>query len=140
MTYVKHSMTAAEEEAWVRGGGRPPSNIGIAYDPTAHIRAALTVRDREERSAERERARVERDRARAERAARPKPEPKPRRLPPVKHETLYREQVRDTVNVTHLPVATRVGHGTLRDYLAGCHCLDCTNGANEAAMLGEYRP
>lgn len=36
---------------------------------------------------------------------------------------------------------TRAGtHGTLAAYLAGDRCLDCTNAANEAAMLGTYRP
>lgn len=36
---------------------------------------------------------------------------------------------------------TRAGtHGTLAAYLAGDRCLDCTNAANEAAMLGTWTP
>lgn len=165
---VRSNMTPDELEAWTRGGGQPwgASLRGTVYHPgiDAHVRTpeqkaarrrgALPPTDWQRTAPDREplpdwpiepvleALQRERDQRRAE--------PIPLRVQPSPF-TVERVDPRDLRLTTGprgelleaevTPRPTRPGtHGTLAAYLAGDRCLDCTNAANEAAMLGTYHP
>lgn len=152
------NMSDAEAEAWERGGGVAAiGGAGVVYDPLREQQRAAGRIERERRAEERRTASAvtaqekldERERRRVERAARPAVERPARqrndrlfnpRVYRANPEALITDQARDWQSPTHNRIASDVEHGTLRAYLAGCHCLDCTNAANEAAMLGEWKP
>lgn len=140
------NMSDEEAEAWVRGGGRPPSNRGLVYRPPEtptprqpqFIAPHLPSKPVESlpdwpvepvsEALRREASQMHGEANRGPRHVWREPFPEP-----VEAVVIRREQ-----EVT--PVVLAGHHGTLADYLGGCRCLDCTNVANEAAMLGTWKP